>query len=105
MIPIQNLFSRIRWDPEFAQAEFDIGYYDRIEHRVILVAFQDLRFDPGDHFSFRVMDNQEQSHTIPFHRVREVYRNGRLIWSRASGGATMISHQRGVCKPGPRRSR
>ena len=37
MIPIQELLNRIRWDPEFAKGNFELGYYDRTENRIILV--------------------------------------------------------------------
>ncbi len=31
MTPIHELLNRIRWDPEFAQGEFQLGYYDKLE--------------------------------------------------------------------------
>ncbi len=34
MIPIHELLSRIRWDPEFAKGNFELGYYDRAEDRL-----------------------------------------------------------------------
>ena len=33
MIPIQELISRIRWDREFGNADFAIGYHDRTTER------------------------------------------------------------------------
>lgn len=44
MIPIQDLLHRIRWDPEFGRDEFIIGYYDRVEHEIILVPFREISF-------------------------------------------------------------
>jgi hypothetical protein len=44
MIPIHELLSRIRWDPEFARGSFQLGYYDRAEDRVILVPFAGVSF-------------------------------------------------------------
>ena len=38
MIPIHELLNRIRWDPEFVKGNFQLGYYDRAEDRVILVS-------------------------------------------------------------------
>ena len=29
MIPIHELLNRVRWDPEFAKGNFQLGYYDR----------------------------------------------------------------------------
>lgn len=82
MIPIRELLDRIRWDKAFGAAEFALGYYDRVERRIIVVPFRAIQFDPGDHFSFQLMDDEGGIHTVPLHRVKEVYRDGRLIWQR-----------------------
>lgn len=82
MIPIRELLNRIRWDPEFVQGEFAVGYFDRLEERIIVVPFAEVCFDPEDHFSFQVTDAAGQTHTVPLHRVYEVFRNGECIWRR-----------------------
>jgi len=82
MITIRELLSRIRWDREFGRGEFTVGYYDRIEGRVILVPLVRLQFDPDDRFSFQLTDASGEPLAIPLHRVCEVYRNGELIWRR-----------------------
>lgn len=82
MIPIQDLLNRIRWDQEFGKGRFEIGYYDRIEARIIRVPFHALQFEAGDHFAFEITDAFGEVHSIPYHRVHEVYRDGSLIWNR-----------------------
>ncbi|MDO9269281.1 MAG: DUF504 domain-containing protein [Methylobacter sp.] len=82
MTPIQDLLHRIRWDPEFSHGEFVIGYYDRIEHEIILVPFLDITFPKDASGVFELIDREGQTHTIPLHRVRSVYKNGELIWHR-----------------------
>lgn len=82
MKPIQDLLNRIRWDKEYAKADFGVGYYDRIEDKLILVPFRELYFDDQDHFAFQVLDEEGENHNIPFHRVKALYRNGELIWHR-----------------------
>lgn len=82
MIPIHELLSRIRWDASFADAEFAPGYYDRVAHKVIVVPFSEITFVPDDRFAFEVTDREGELHSVPFHRVRDVYRNGELIWRR-----------------------
>jgi uncharacterized protein (UPF0248 family) len=82
MIPIQQLLHRIRWDPEFGRAEFVIGYYDRLQHGIVRVPFRDVQFEPGDHFAFTAVEADGSVHDVPLHRVREVFRNGELIWHR-----------------------
>ena len=82
MMPIHELLNRIRWDKEFGRGDFHIGYYDRLENRLIRVPLREMVFEPDDHFSFALMDQQGVRHSIPLHRIKEVYRDGALIWSR-----------------------
>ena len=82
MIPIDELLNRIRWDKEFGKGVFEIGYEDHIEQKVIRIHFQNIRFKEGNHISFQVENAEGEVQTIPFHRVREVYKDGSLIWKR-----------------------
>ncbi len=82
MIPIHQLLNRIRWDKEFAQGQFEIGYWDRVSGQVQRVALQQLSFPEEERRSFELVDESGEPRRIPFHRVREVYKNGRLIWRR-----------------------
>lgn len=91
MIPIQDLLSRIRWDAEFGQAEFEIGFYDRVQNSIIVMPLRDIFFVRDDHFAFRFTGEQGAIHSVPLHRIREVYRNGELIWQRHPEGE--LSHQ------------
>jgi uncharacterized protein (UPF0248 family) len=83
MIPIQELLNRIRWDKEFGKGTFEIGYYDHIEQEIIRVPFKEMHFEKGNHFSFQLENNESEMVTIPFHRVRKVYKDGDLIWHRS----------------------
>ena len=85
MIPIQDMLHRIQWDPEFGNARFSIGYYDRIEGEIIRVSFQRIHFPPGEHFAFDAVDEDGTTRMVPLHRVREVWRDGKLIWERKGG--------------------
>lgn len=82
MIPIHELLNRIRWDEEFGNANFVIGYYDRLADKIIDVPLKELIFDRDDHFDFELVDDEGVTHTIPLHRIKTVYRNGNLIWHR-----------------------
>jgi uncharacterized protein (UPF0248 family) len=87
MIPIQDLLSRIRWDREFAKGEFSIGYYDRLRKEIITVPLKAVDFGERNHyFAFQVFDEQGEGHAVPFHRIREVRKDGKLIWQRPPGG-------------------
>ena len=87
MTPIHELLNRIRWDPEFAKGDFQLGYYDRAEDRIILVAFQELTFPDESPQTFQLTDLEGQVHRIPFHRVREVCKNSQRIWHRSGASA------------------
>ena len=82
MIPIHELLSRIRWDRQFGEGDFVIGYYDRVEDAVIRVPMRELFFQPDNHFAFDLIDLDGALHSVPLHRIREVYKNGKLIWHR-----------------------
>jgi uncharacterized protein (UPF0248 family) len=82
MMPIHQLLSRIRWDPRFGGASFEIGYYDRVSRRVIRVPLARISFPADERFSFEAIEDDGMVHAVPFHRVRAVYRDGVLIWRR-----------------------
>lgn len=82
MIPIQQLLQRIQWDPQFGAGKFTVGYFDRRAKRVIRVPFQRMVLESGKHFSFDLEDDNGTMRMVPFHRVRQVWRNGVLIWER-----------------------
>ena len=82
MIPIHELLNRIRWDKDFSRGEFIIGYYDRVEERIIRVPMHEIDFEPDDHFSFDLTDRDGVLHSIPLHRIKEVHKDGKLIWHR-----------------------
>ena len=83
MVPIHELLNRIRWDPEFGRGHFEIGYHDRHEAVLQRVALQAVSFPEGDRHTFEVVDEAGQVRRIPFHRVREVVKDGHVIWQRA----------------------
>ena len=85
MIPIHELLNRIRWGPEFARGSFQLGYYDRAENRVILVSFNEVSFPPDSPEMFQIRDVEGRTHRVPFHRVREVYKDSQRTWHRPQG--------------------
>ena len=86
MIPIHELLSRIRWDANFARSRFVIGYWDRVAGQVLHADLREITWDPDNPTFFDLMDEDGVAHSIPFHRVREVWRDGSLIWQRHPAG-------------------
>ncbi|UCH52853.1 MAG: DUF504 domain-containing protein [Pseudomonadota bacterium] len=88
MIPIHKLLSQIRWDPRYRNGRFTLGYFDRVARRVIDVPFETVRFPAAGPRMFEIWDEEGIMHRIPFHRVRRVTRDGRVIWVRRPLGDT-----------------
>ncbi len=90
MIPIHELLNRIRWDQEFAKGTFQLGYYDRAEKRIVLVPLTQVTFPQDSPRSFQLIDLEGSVHRIPFHRVREVYKDSQRIWHRLNSTAADV---------------
>lgn len=82
MIPIQDLLHRIRWDPAFGRARFEVAWLDHVAGALVRMPFDALHFDLETPFGFDVIDPAGERRFVPYHRVREVYRDGGLIWRR-----------------------
>lgn len=82
MIPVRELLSRIRWDPEFGRGSFTIGYYDRVRKGIVKVSLTQIGFDTKARSWIETVEEDGSSHEVPLHRIREVYRDGVLIWKR-----------------------
>jgi hypothetical protein len=74
---------------------------DRYQMEFVQGTFQPMQVEGGkegrgassgsDRFAFELFDSGGKFHRVRFHRVREVYRNERCIWSRdgdSSDGAS-----------------
>jgi uncharacterized protein (UPF0248 family) len=81
-MPIHQLLSRIRWDPEFGQGDFTVGYQDRFSPEVVYVPLKQLQESPtgGQALVLQATDGEEI--TIPLHRIVEVRKDGQPIWQR-----------------------
>lgn len=83
MTPIHELLARIRWDPVFGKGSFELAYEDhRVANRLVRLPLDRVRVESGQHFSFEALEDDGTLHTVPFHRVRKVWRDGALIWVR-----------------------
>jgi uncharacterized protein (UPF0248 family) len=80
MQPIHELLNQIRWDPNFT-GSFEVAFVDRTQPELIRVSVRDMRFTEG-RFAFEMLTADDTVVSIPLHRIRQVYRDGKLIWSR-----------------------
>lgn len=86
MQPIHELLARIRWDADFSKSRFVVGYWDRVRHAVLHAELREIAWDAENPSFFDLVDDEGVLHAIPFHRVREVWRDGALIWQRHPAG-------------------
>ena len=82
MIPIHELLARIRWDPEFGRGNFEIGYWDRVEGKTLRIPLALMHPDSANPHELQFVDEEGVIHTLPLHRIREVVRDGVVIWRR-----------------------
>jgi uncharacterized protein (UPF0248 family) len=85
MVPIHELLARIRWDPAFGAGRVEIGYLDKVAGSLRRVALHSLHADPDNPSLLDFVDEDGVDHSIPLHRIREVRRDGALIWRRPPG--------------------
>jgi uncharacterized protein (UPF0248 family) len=78
----KELLDRIRWDEHYAKSRFKIGYYDRVEDRIIIVPFKEIHFPKDSPSTFLIVDDDGEVHSVPYHRVKSIYRDNALIWHR-----------------------
>jgi uncharacterized protein (UPF0248 family) len=82
MIPIHELLHRIRWDPAFGKGAFEVAYDDHVAGRLVRIPLARIHLEPGERFAFEATEDDGSLHMVPFHRVRAVWRDGNLIWTR-----------------------
>lgn len=82
MVPFHDLLARIRWDPAFGRGRWEIGYLDRVQATLVRVPLEAMHTDEANRFAFEVVDAEGVMRSIPYHRVRMAWRNGKVVWAR-----------------------
>jgi uncharacterized protein (UPF0248 family) len=82
VIPIHELLARIRWDAAFGRGRFEIAYLDHKRKSLVRVPLERIRMPEEARFGFEAVEDDGSVHNVPYHRVREVRRDGKVIWSR-----------------------
>jgi len=63
----------------------EISYLDHARPELVRVPLEIMRLQPGDHFMIDVVGDDGIARSIPCHRIRQVWRDGTLVWSRVVG--------------------
>lgn len=82
MQPIHELLARIRWDTEFSRARFELAYWDRMARELQRISLDQVGWESANPSLLAIVDAEGVARSIPFHRVRKVWRDGVLIWDR-----------------------
>ncbi len=75
MTPIKELLDKIKWDSKQKKEEYKIGYWDRIKGKETRINYEQIK--SYDNQFFEVGESE-----IPLHRIKRVYKKGKLIWER-----------------------
>ncbi len=75
MTPIKKLLDRIKWDSKEKKEDYEIGYWDRVSGKEIRIRYDSIKDFDNQFFKFG--DSE-----IPLHRIRKVYKNGKVVWER-----------------------
>jgi len=87
--PIQEVLNRIRWDPSYEGGRrFALTYVDHAKAIPVLVPFSSVTFDAGSSRMIGIEDGEGEVRKIPLHRIRQVFRDGVVIWARPSRAAS-----------------
>lgn len=76
---ILDLLNKIKWDKRENPADYTIGYEDKILKKIIEIPYTAIKRIEG---TFFIIDRDEEEVNIPMHRIREVKKQGKVIWER-----------------------
>jgi len=74
-----DILNKIRWDSSESPEKTFIFYLDRISGKLVRVPFLSIK-EIGKSFVTIEKDGKEVE--IPIHRIKEIRRDGKLIWVR-----------------------
>lgn len=81
MKPVKDVLNKILWDAREKPQDYTIGYYDRVQDKIIEIPFTDItRLEEG----FMILMRKGEETMIPLHRVRTIKRNNEQVWSRST---------------------
>jgi uncharacterized protein (UPF0248 family) len=75
---IGDLLNKIRWDKTSKPEEYMLVYFDRMAGKSYEVAFTAIGRE-GNFFTIMV---NGQKTSIPIHRIRQVKKQGKVVWER-----------------------
>lgn len=79
MMYILDLLNKIKWDQNLNPEEYVIVYFDRMDK-----SKKEIKFNKIKDFNnlTLVLEIEGKEIEIPLHRIREVKKEGKIIWKR-----------------------
>lgn len=77
MIPIKDLINKIKWDKRESPKNYSLVYIDLGKKKEL--AYTSIKRLEGN---FMIIERNREETEIPLHRIREVKKKGRIIWTR-----------------------
>ena len=75
---VGDILNEIRWDKKLKPEEYMIVYFDRIAEKTIEVPFLAM----GREGNFFTIEVNGRKMSVPLHRIRQIKRNGKIVWER-----------------------
>jgi len=78
MMSIKDFLNKIKWSKKENPDDYSIGYWDNVEKKLIFIGFNEIKKIER---SFLLLDMEEETY-IPMHRIKEVKKQGNIVWKR-----------------------
>ncbi len=75
MISCLEILNKIKWDKNLNKEDYSIYYLDNIAKKLISISFNEIKEISKN---FIILEDKE----IPIHRIKEIRKQGKLIWKR-----------------------
>ena len=76
MMPIIKLLNKIKWDDRENPDDYELGYYDRVEDKLIWIKYNTIQRMDG---MFMILIGEV---CIPTHRIKVVKNQDKVVWER-----------------------
>jgi len=77
-----EMLNKISYDDKCKETDYTVGYLDSIQKKLIYISYYDVIQEYGNKFNFCVAHDDGTESEIPFHRIKDIKKKGKSIWSR-----------------------
>lgn len=78
MLTAKQMLDKIKWSNKFKPEEITLSYFDRILNKNIKINYGEVKIEDN----FIILEKENKISEIPLHRLREIRKNGIVIWKR-----------------------